>query len=516
MAASRTHRFLAGLSLGYVYMGLVTLAGLWLTPFLLHRIGQHDLGLWLLVNQILGYLMLLDFGVVALLPREAAYATGRTLQGGDASDLAQTIGRFRRIVRWQVPLAAAAAAVVWIALPSAWSPLRGPLLAVLAVFVLTFPLRIYHAALQGLQDLAFLGRVQLLTWAAGTAVTVLLVLRGGALNALVAGAIVTQLTTAIACGWRLRSAFPHGWAAEPAAVPWSEARTLLGRSTWVSLSQIAQVFLNGTDVLLLGKMLGPASVVPYSCTGKLVNVLTNQPYLLMQSAAPALSEMRTAERRERLADVTTALTRGMLIVSGAMVCVIVGVNQGFVSWWVGASQFGGWWLTVALLAVMLLRHLSTTAVYALFAFGHERRLALTSFADGAVTLAASAVLVWRLGPIGAPLGGLIGVTCVSLPANFLGLALETGVTVPRLARSLRGWAVRFVIAAVCCTVLGRVIRPDGLVSLGVVTLAAAAIYGTLMLPLALEPPLGQYLRGTITRLRSWLPRRAVQLPGPSR
>jgi hypothetical protein len=101
---TRTHRFLAGVSLGYVYLGLVTIVGLWLTPFLLHRIGQHDLGLWLLANQILGYLLLLDFGVVAMLPRETAYATGRTLQGGDANDLAHTIGRFRRIVRWQVPV----------------------------------------------------------------------------------------------------------------------------------------------------------------------------------------------------------------------------------------------------------------------------------------------------------------------------------------------------------------------------------------------------------------------------
>jgi hypothetical protein len=165
---------------------------------------------------------------------------------------------------------------------------------------------------------------------------------------------------------------------------------------------------------------------------------------------------------------------------------------------------------------MLLRHLSTTAVYALFAFGHERRLALTSFGDGAVTLVASALLVWRLGPIGAPLGGLIGVTCVSLPANFLGLSRETGITVGRLASSLKGWAIRFGIAAICCVALGRTLHPTGLVWVGLTTAAAVAIYGVLMLPLALEPPLGQYLRGAVSRLRSWLPGRAVQLPGTPR
>jgi hypothetical protein len=51
--------------------------GLWLTPFMLTHIGQRDYGLWLVGAQILAYLMMLDFGIVALLPRETAYAMGR-------------------------------------------------------------------------------------------------------------------------------------------------------------------------------------------------------------------------------------------------------------------------------------------------------------------------------------------------------------------------------------------------------------------------------------------------------
>ena len=98
-AVTRTHRFLGGLGLGYFYLALVTAVGLWLTPFLLTRIGTRDYGLWLITTQILGYLMLLDLGVVALAPRETAYATGRALGGGDSADLSDTVARFRRVVR---------------------------------------------------------------------------------------------------------------------------------------------------------------------------------------------------------------------------------------------------------------------------------------------------------------------------------------------------------------------------------------------------------------------------------
>jgi len=39
---------------------------LWMAPFLLHRLGQHDFGVWIVGFQILSYLILLDFGVIAM------------------------------------------------------------------------------------------------------------------------------------------------------------------------------------------------------------------------------------------------------------------------------------------------------------------------------------------------------------------------------------------------------------------------------------------------------------------
>src|SRR5262249_55509829 len=198
-------------------------------------------------------------------------------------------------------------------------------------------------------------------------------------------------------------------------VSWPVARSLFSRSSWVSVSQVAQVFLNGTDVLIIGKVLGPAAVVPYACTAKLITVLSNHPQLLMQTAAPALSELRAGGDRKRLGDVCAALTRAMLIVSGGVACLVLAVNQMFVQWWVGPSQFGGWRLTLAVVGMMLLRHLNTTKVYALFAFGHERTISLTALGDGAVTLVASALLVHQYGAIGAPIGSLIGVALVGLP-----------------------------------------------------------------------------------------------------
>ena len=110
---SRSRRFLGGVALNYVNQAVVMLVGLWLTPFLLKHIGQHDYGLWLVGLQVLSYVMLMDFGVVALLPRETAYLTGRAIGATQEEALPVLVGRTARIVLYQTPLVAAAVAIFW-------------------------------------------------------------------------------------------------------------------------------------------------------------------------------------------------------------------------------------------------------------------------------------------------------------------------------------------------------------------------------------------------------------------
>ena len=40
------------------------------------------------------------------------------------------------------------------------------------------------------------------------------------------------------------------------------AKRQLGNGAWISVNQIAQVLLGGTDLVVIGKLLGPEAVVP--------------------------------------------------------------------------------------------------------------------------------------------------------------------------------------------------------------------------------------------------------------
>lgn len=499
---SRTKRLIGGLSFGYANQILITLVGLALTPFLLHRVGQHDYGLWLVGTQLMFYLGLLDLGVIALLPRETAFATGRAGSVEAAVDLPLIIGQTARIIRWQMPLVALGASIAWFMIPTDWAGLRNPIAVVLLTFVLTFPLRIFFAVLHGLQELAFIGRTAIISFLLSTAVTVSLVLTGWGLYALAVGWAVQQLTLAGASWYRLRTKYPGLLTGHSLNLHWSTARTRLGKGLWFSLAQIAQVLLTGTDIMVIGKLFGPAAVVPYVCTGKMISVLSNQPQMLMQLASPALSQIRTGESRERLSQACIALGQAMLLLSGAVVCIVLVVNQGFVTRWVGASQYGGFWLTGLLLSSMLLRHWNLTMGYALLSFGYERRLCVTAGVDGLLSICAVILFVSQFGLIGAPLGIIVGACLVSLPLNLSALAKESNMSRMALVRPLMPWFLRFTVLIIAGGALARVWVPSSFVLVALAAMVTALVYATVMFPLTLRHPLGQYVRPRLFPLRS--------------
>jgi hypothetical protein len=153
--------------------------------------------------------------------------------------------------------------------------------------------------------------------------------------------------------------------------------------------------------------------------------------------------------------------------------------------------------------------MNSTLIYTLFCFGHERRLAVTSVADGLVGLAAMLVLVPALGLYGAVLGSLISMALVSLPANLRALAREEGGSPVTFLEPLGPWLTRFLPIVAVVAGLTYVWRPAGLWTFAPLALAVSVLYAAVMVPVMTTPPLGPMLRA---RLRPMIAR----MPGLAR
>lgn len=131
-------------------------------------------------------------------------------------------------------------------------------------------------------------------------------------------------------------------------------------------------------------------------------------------------------------------------------------------------------------------------VYTLFAFGRERRIALTSVADGLLTAGGALVLVRVIGLEGAPLASLIGVCAVSIPLHLRALTRDLSIRMEDVF-AWREWCWRFLIAAAASLAIGLAIGKASFVQAAIGATLATGIYLLLTFRPVLDSPLGPYL-----------------------
>ena len=473
---SRTKRLFDGVFLSYCFQALVMIVGLWLTPFLLHQLGQHDYGIWLVGLQSLTYLSLLDLGVVGLLPREVAFLSGKVQNGADPHLVQTLLENNGLVILWQTPVLLAALFASFFVLRAMTPALHGVLLIIFITYGAQFPFRIFYAALEGLQDFAFIGYLQMGAWLTGVAANIALVYAGWGLYGLAIGWSLSQVIVTVGCMWRMYAAYPAFTPKQLRWLRWNELSHYLKAGFWVSVSQITQMLTKGSDIVLLASIQGSSAVVPYSCSIKLTSVLANQPQVILQAAQPGLTQLRATADRSHIAQVIGSLAQAMLMLSGAVACVVLAINGGFVQRWVGSSQYLGFQFTALIVVSMLARHWNTTTVYTLFCFGKERYISMVGLMDGVCFVPLMYFLVNRFGVVGIPLASTASVCLVSLPSNIRLLSKLTGVSWWTQITPVRQWFVPFGITALVAWAASFMIQPSSYLACGVMGIIIVTIY----------------------------------------
>ncbi len=493
---SRYARIARAVTIGYPFQVAVALTALLLTPFLLGRLGVDDYGRWLVLFQVLAMFGLLDLGVTAVLPREVARTSGTK----GAISIAEVVGQALWLVILQTPLVCLIAGGVWLGVTAKKPELASPLAVILIAFVLQYPCRIFAAVLTGLQDVVFCGILQVVSWLTATVLTVALVFAGWSLTALATGWAAGQLMSCLLAWWRLRLCFPEalGRTQWPG---WSALYSHVGASIWTTLRQLSQFLLNGSELLVLDYLVGPAAVVVYSCTVRLISLLNNQPYILATAATPAIAQLQGIGDRDGLWRACRALGLGMILLSGAFAIVVLASSGAFVPLWVGADKYAGPTLVLAAVVVMVARHWVFTLSQIVFALGYDSRLGFTAIADGVLTVVATYAWVSFVGVVGVPLGSLTSLVFTNGLIGILTLASAEGVSPARVVLWAMPWLLRFLVVAI--PVAAASFFPDAskaVVAAGLL-IGGLVVYVALTLPLLGREPLRGYRDRVIAAVR---------------
>ena len=324
-----------------------------------------------------------------------------------------------------VVVAASAAAIAWVAIPSG-SDLRTPFLIAMLLVPLVSLITIRQAAMIGLGQ-PVRGRLPDTVVAPGILLTLLLgavVVTGGRYSA--AAAVVLQVGAAILALWigarMLRGAIPRE--ARVAAPDYETAIWVRGGLALL-LASIAVALQGQVGTIALGALKGSSAAGVFAASVRLAAFAS---FLFLATSYPIMPVLARQYVKGELADVerlATRAARGVTLVSAPLLCVVVALAPSFLGL-LGAGFASGATTLRILVVGEVVRQVTGFGGTVLLMSGRERKFARVAIVGTALNVALVVALVPSLGVRGAALATAAAVVFQNLAMLFVAWR-ETGV-----------------------------------------------------------------------------------------
>jgi len=457
---SRTARATTGAIFGYVKFAVSIVTGLWLVPFTLHHVSSRLYGFWLASGELLAYAALTEFGVLVTVPWIIAEADG----AGDRD-------RMRSVVTTGVAAAfisSAGTAVIIAgliaALPSIIhlegferSAVLGPVLVIAAAGIFVHPLRVFYSVLAGLQDVRFIGAIDLLSVVLSVATTVGCLRAGLGLYALALGVALPQLVVSLINLLRVGSIAPdllRHWRRPP----WADVRALFKEGSGAWMGGWGWRLINATDGLVLAALGQPTAVTALACTAKLSNALVQLSWVPCDSGLIGLANLAGEKQDARLRETIIVMVRVYMAFAGAAACVVLAVNPAFVSRWVGGQLFAGGKANALLALIGLVMTFAHALAVVSSVLGHRLQIGMATLFAGVVHVVVAFALGRWLGILGVLLASVVSHGIVFPVLLWRPFSNATRMRETTLLREvLQPWAIRFLPLVVIAIAIEQVV-----------------------------------------------------------
>jgi O-antigen/teichoic acid export membrane protein len=419
-----------------------------LTPFLIHRLGNIEFGIWMLVSSICGYSGLLEFGLRATVQRYVARFRGLD----DHDSLNQTfMTALAMTVATGVFIFVSMFSLAWV-LPRFFG-LAGQrehdftsLLIVLGASIgfglVSMLFGTYLCGWQRFELYNLSGVTKVVTQAILTVV----VLRLG--YGVVAMGVVTLAGTIcfLPLDWSLaRHVDPR------LRIDWSlptraRARELLEFSVWMFLNSMGIRLRTFTDSIVIGRVLSVALIAPFSVAGRLMQYFDPIINSIVSPMLPVMSEYDGQGRQQELRDFFLKATKITALVSLLIASILVLDARLLLRVWVGEEFVSTYPLVLILLAGYVFELAQRPSTTALVALGRHRALGSWTLGEGLANLLLSVYWGHTYGLIGVALG-------TTVPLVVVKLTLQPWYTLRMLGISTREYLVSSLLRPILVCVL---------------------------------------------------------------
>ena len=436
-------------------LGVNILVGVFLSPFILHRLGDTAFGIWVLIFSVTGYYGIFDFGIRSSIIRYVSKYTA-THDVDEVSGLVNT-AMFTYSCVGLVSFAVTLIGCVYVGrlfpkIPADFRDTTRWLLFIVGTSVAVgFPLGVFGGMLEGMQkfyvnnwvNIGFTGiiRVALIVFYLNRGyglLTVALITVGLPVIASMVRAVVALRALPIKFRWRYvdRTSFRH----------------MANYSGITFMIIIAARLRFKTDALVIGTFLSSAAITYFYAGSRLVDYAGELVSSLAQIFVPMSSQSDAAGNMERLRKIFVVGNRACAFTIFPITTIFVILGKSIIEVWLGARYVAqGYPILLILIIPHTLMTMQAASPRILFGISKHGRLALVTLIEGISNLVLSIVLVRRWGINGDALGTaipMLGTYFVFMPWH---LCSRLGV---RMGTYLRN---AYLLPLIVCTPLALVL-----------------------------------------------------------
>ena len=433
-------------NIGSSWFGLATnlVVGFFLSPFILHRLGDDAFGLWVLVFSLTGYYGLFDFGIRSSIVRYVAQfnATGEkdSLNRFINSSLCTYGGT--GLVLLMVTVGASFYVNSIFRIPPAlqWSA-KVLFLVVGTAVAVGFPLSVFAGVLEGLQKFNWLSLTQASYNVARAVLIVLALRRGGGLLTIALISMILNL-----CTYAVYFAVVQRELAVRYALRYVDResfRKMLSYGSITFVATIASQLRFYSDATVIGIFIGSAAITYFSIGSKLVSYSANVTQSMAQIFTPMSSQFNATGDMEHLRRILVMGNRACALIVFPLCATLIILGKSVIEVWVGAKYVPIAYTVLVLLVVSDSSQMAQSASgKILYGMARHRTLAFVWLAEGVVNLILSILLLRYYGVIGVAIGTAIPQLCTNLfflPEHLcrvLGMRLRSFVRQTYLAPAL--------------------------------------------------------------------------------
>lgn len=379
-----------------------------LTPFIVHRLGNTNYGIWTLIVSLTGYFGMLDLGIRSTVGRYVARYVGLD----DPVNVNRTVSSAFVILGSSGLLALVGVLVTSLLLgkfhvDSQLQPIARTALLLAGINICVgLPLGVFSALLTALERFDIVNSVAVAGWLIRAAL-ILVCLRLGygliALALITLGVGMLEYVAIICIAKRLYRPLRLNWRSVDRHMCRELATFGAFRFIWIIANQL--IFY--TDDLVIGVFLNAGAITYFTIGGSLINYGRNIVCRVTDTLGPSAAGMdarRDIAGLQKLLIVGTQIT---LVIALPLCLGFVFLGKQFIALWMGK----GYGASVTVLLVLTIPQICSMPQYVssmiLTSMAKHRVLAYVSLANGLANLALSIFLVRKIGLIGVAWGTVV-------------------------------------------------------------------------------------------------------------